>query len=114
MIKATITRSSADESITSFQMTGHAEFAEKGQDLVCAGVSAVVFGSVNSIIALTGLDPLLDIGEEGGYFSFELPADTDPVSFEKAQLLLEGMVVSLETIERDYHDYVRISTKNRR
>ncbi|MBR3206118.1 MAG: ribosomal-processing cysteine protease Prp, partial [Bacillus sp. (in: Bacteria)] len=62
-------------------------------------------------IALTGLDPLLDIGEEGGYFSFELPADTDPVSFEKAQLLLEGMVVSLETIERDYHDYVRISTK---
>lgn len=111
MIKATITRSSADESITSFQMTGHAEFAEKGQDLVCAGVSAVVFGSVNSIIELTGLDPLLDIGEEGGYFSFEVPADTDPVSFEKAQLLLEGMVVSLETIERDYHDYVRISTK---
>lgn len=69
MIKATITRSKADESITSFQMTGHAEFAEKGQDLVCAGVSAVVFGSVNSIIALTGMDPLLDIGDEGGYFS---------------------------------------------
>ncbi|MFB8735314.1 hypothetical protein ACEQPO_20615 [Bacillus sp. SL00103] len=29
MIKATITRSKADESITSFQMTGHAEFAKK-------------------------------------------------------------------------------------
>ncbi|MDM5298936.1 ribosomal-processing cysteine protease Prp [Bacillus pumilus] len=111
MINATITRSTSDESITSFQMTGHAEFAEKGQDLVCAGVSAVVFGSVNSIIALTGIDPVLDIGEEGGYFAFELPADIDPSSNEKAQLLLEGMVVSLETIERDYHDYVRISTK---
>ncbi|MGE6629077.1 ribosomal-processing cysteine protease Prp [Bacillus sp. NPDC077027] len=111
MINATITRSTSDESITSFRMTGHAEYAEKGQDLVCAGVSAVVFGSVNSIIALTEIDPVLDIGEEGGYFYFELPSDIDSVSFEKAQLLLEGMVVSLQTIERDYHDYVSLTTK---
>ena len=33
-------------------MNGHADFAAHGQDLVCAGASAVVFGSINAVIAL--------------------------------------------------------------
>lgn len=77
MIQATIRRSRTDKSLLSFEMTGHANFAEHGQDLVCAGVTAVVFGSVNAVIALAGFEPLLDIGEDGGYFYFEFPESLD-------------------------------------
>ncbi len=28
-------------------ISGHAEFAKKGQDLVCAGISAIAFGALN-------------------------------------------------------------------
>lgn len=73
MIQATIRRSRTDKSLLSFEMTGHADFAEHGQDLVCAGVTAVVFGAVNAVIVLAGFEPLLDIGEDGGYFYFEFP-----------------------------------------
>ena len=38
-------------------MKGHADFAEHGKDLVCAGASAVSFGAVNAIIALTEITP---------------------------------------------------------
>ncbi|KKB72579.1 MULTISPECIES: ribosomal-processing cysteine protease Prp [Bacillus] len=109
MIQATITRSRLDGDILSFEMTGHANFAEHGHDLVCAGASAVAFGAVNAVIALTGIDPILDLGEDGGYLSFRFPDETDQEARSKAQLLLEGMIVSLQTIERDYKGYLRVT-----
>ncbi|PRS02466.1 ribosomal-processing cysteine protease Prp [Bacillus atrophaeus] len=110
MIQATIRRSGSEKGILSFEMTGHANFAEHGQDLVCAGVTAVVFGAVNAVIALTGIEPVLDIGNDGGYFYFEFPEAPDQEALQKAQLLIEGMIVSLETIERDYNGYLRVTT----
>ena len=38
-------------------MSGHADFAEKGSDIVCAGASAVSFGIVNAIMSLTDVKP---------------------------------------------------------
>ncbi|WP_437177576.1 ribosomal-processing cysteine protease Prp [Heyndrickxia camelliae] len=52
-----ITRSSTDGKIMSFQSEGHAYYDEPGKDIVCAGVSAVTFGTVNSIEALLGIVP---------------------------------------------------------
>ncbi|RCK12092.1 50S ribosomal protein L21 [Bacillus licheniformis] len=43
MIHAKITRSRSNKDILGFEMSGHANFAEHGQDLVCAGASAVAF-----------------------------------------------------------------------
>ena len=34
---------------TGFRMNGHAEYAEYGQDIVCAAVSALVINTINSI-----------------------------------------------------------------
>ena len=35
---------------------------------------------------------------------------SDEDTQEKVQLLLEGMVVSLQTIERDYGEYIKITS----
>jgi len=91
-------------------MSGHALFANHGNDIVCAGASAVSFGAVNSIIALTGVQPEIEQGEDGFLrcvFPENLPEDIQ----EKVQLLLEGMIVSLQTIERDYGKYIKITFK---
>ena len=42
------------ESVTGFRCIGHAEYAEYGSDIVCAGVSALVVNAINSIEALRG------------------------------------------------------------
>ncbi|HBQ76910.1 MAG TPA: ribosomal-processing cysteine protease Prp, partial [Exiguobacterium sp.] len=44
MIRVKIRRDEA-ELIRSIEVTGHAEFAEPGLDLVCAGTSSVIFGA---------------------------------------------------------------------
>jgi uncharacterized protein YsxB (DUF464 family) len=107
MIKVEIERTKEGK-IRAFTMKGHANFAERGQDIVCAGASAVSFGIVNAIEALTKIRPYITQGEEGGYLRCELPEMEDAATAEKVQLLLEAMLVSLQTIERDYGKYIRI------
>ncbi|EAO52803.1 hypothetical ribosome-associated protein [Bacillus thuringiensis serovar israelensis ATCC 35646] len=40
-----------------------------------------------------------------------MPNDLDVHTVEKAQILLEGLVVSLKTIELDYGKYIRLIEK---
>ncbi|MBW8350191.1 ribosomal-processing cysteine protease Prp [Bacillus sp. IITD106] len=97
-----------DGRIRSFTMDGHANFADKGQDIVCAGASAVAFGAVNAIISLTGIEPEIE-QSESGFLKCTFPTESTGESFKQVQLLLEGMIVSLQTIEKDYKDYIKIT-----
>ncbi|MFD2446210.1 ribosomal-processing cysteine protease Prp [Bacillus sp. CGMCC 1.16607] len=107
MIQITINRLESGL-ISSFTLSGHAQFANRGQDIVCAGVSAVSFGAVNSVIALTGIEPMIEQGKDG-FLRCELPSNLSEETQMKVQLLLEGMVVSLQTIEKDYGKHIKIT-----
>lgn len=87
---------------------GHADFAEHGMDIVCAGVSAVVFGMINSIDALDD-NVQFDISaneNETGHLTYRSLKSTD-----KEQLLLQAMLLSLKTIEENYSEYITIETR---
>lgn len=107
MIQFTVYRK--QKKIYAFELSGHADSVSEGFDLVCAGVSAVSFGAVNAVIRLCEIEPEIEqAGKEGGYLRVELPYNLDIATQDKAQLLLEGMKVSLETIEREYGSYISI------
>jgi len=97
--------------IRSFTLSGHAGSGPYGYDLVCAAVSAVAFGSVNAVAALADPDLEIDQGEDGGYLRVALLGSLDGADAEKTQLLLNGMLISLETIERDYSKFLCIRKK---
>ncbi|ETP68917.1 hypothetical protein G159_10175 [Planococcus glaciei CHR43] len=92
----------------SFEMSGHADFAEHGQDLVCAGASAVSFGAVNAILELTKIEPQIQ-QESSGYLKVVFPDRLDEKTEEQVQLLVRAMIVSLKTIEQDYGQYIKIT-----
>lgn len=100
--------SHSDKKITSLEISGHAESGPYGHDLVCAGVSAVSFGLVNAVHELS--DVKLDIREEGGsgYLYIGVPMDLPDEQMKEVQLLLQGMLVSLRTIEHEYGDFLQI------
>ncbi|WP_339250753.1 ribosomal-processing cysteine protease Prp [Sporosarcina sp. FSL W8-0480] len=91
--------------ISSFEMKGHANFAEHGKDLVCAGASAVSFGAVNAIIALTGITPDIEQASDGGYLKVVFP---ETEKDDEIQLIVKAMVVSLQTIEQDYGQHIKL------
>lgn len=104
MITVTFVRNETDRRIVSFAVEGHAKYAKPGKDIVCAGVSAVSVGTVNAIETLAGVE--LPAMMKNGWLSSEIPVLPDAEADGRMQLLLEGMVVMLETIATSYGKHV--------
>lgn len=66
MIRASFKRDDSGR-IVSFAMTGHSGYATKGQDIICAGVSAVAQTAIGSLQELAGMNP--DYNLEDGYIA---------------------------------------------
>jgi len=102
MICITVTES--DGEYISVESNGHAGYAEEGQDIICAAVSALIVNTVNSVETLT--EDLI-ISEAGDvYFSF-------PNGYsESTALLVKSLLLGLESIRRDYGaQYLEIAFK---
>ncbi|GIP16908.1 hypothetical protein J40TS1_25500 [Paenibacillus montaniterrae] len=110
MVKITIVRDDKSNRIVSFAIEGHANYAKHGEDIVCAGVSAVSVGTVNAIEALAGVE--LPVKMKNGWLSSRIPSAADADTDAKIQLLLESMIVSLDTIAQSYGDHVRLHDQN--
>lgn len=108
MIKIKIYRK--EDLITGFELSGHAESGPYGYDLVCAGVSAVSFGSVNAVDTLCDIDLNVTMAENG-YLEVLLPENISSETEKKTQLIFEAMIISLITIENDYKEFITIIDK---
>ena len=92
--------------IIGFEISGHANTAPKGQDIVCAGVSSI------SQTALMGIGAYLkrDVDYEqappnkGGFLSMQLKSNPDDLS----EAILRTMLLGLKEIERLYPKIVKI------
>ncbi|WP_054956371.1 ribosomal-processing cysteine protease Prp [Paenibacillus dakarensis] len=105
MITVQISRKE-DGLIHGFEVKGHAGYAAHGQDIVCAGVSSVTVGTVNSIESLTGIS--METKMKGGFLSGIVPPVKDELVSGQVQLLLESMVVMLQGIADSYREYIQI------
>ena len=105
MINISIYQNEQDE-YTGFRMIGHAGYAERGQDIVCAAVSVLVINTINSIESMTE-DRFEDcIREENGEVDFRIISS--PVS-DSAELLLRSLVLGLKGIRSEYgNKYLKI------
>ena len=112
MIKARFTRD-ARGNLEQFAMTGHADSGEYGQDIVCAAVSAVSIGAVNGIEALAGFEPTVDADEvNGGHLLVTIEQELTGEQKHITQILLENLLLSMQSIAESYGDYVQIETSN--
>lgn len=106
MVRVEIFRSPAGE-VSGFISEGHAGYAAKGSDIVCAAVSALTFSAVNGLSHYVGIRPEIEIDEESGTLRCFLPPDAmDREAAAKAQAILETMALGLQETAREYSDYL--------
>ena len=80
---------------------GHAGYARCGRpDILCAAISALSIGTVNSLEELAGERLSVTENEQTGF----LKCDFESVLQEKSSFLMDSMVFSLENISREYGD----------
>ncbi len=105
MIVAEVRRDPAGR-VTGFTVTGHSGQAPHGEDIVCAGVTALSETAVLGLRHVAGALPQVEMRD--GFLRCELP----PVQGEqetRAQAILETLVLGLRDIARDYKSHLRVS-----
>jgi hypothetical protein len=102
----TITVKKRNGAYVSFESRGHAGYAEEGQDIICAAVSALAINTVNSIESFT--DDVIEVDEEDGYLFFRFQSEPG----ERSILLMDSLLLGLTQIENSYQrQYLRVKVR---
>lgn len=95
MIKVDLTK---DKLIT---ISGHADYDDKGKDIVCASVSSIVITTINGILEID--NEAIDYSDNNDKMVIRIIKNDEIVN-----KLINNMVLLLEQLETDYKDYVKI------
>lgn len=108
MVKVNIYRDK-DGNIISYEVGGHAGFAEAGEyDLVCNSVSVLTQAPLIGLERYLKLKPQYTVDEESGIFTLKLnEADS------RTQAILETMYLALQSVERQFPQYVKVKVIRR-
>ena len=89
-----------------FISKGHAGYAEAGQDIVCAAVSALIITTVNSLEKFT--DDKFDVQEKDGFVSIHFRNGLS----ERGMLLMDSLLLGLTEIAGSYNNrYLTVKVK---
>ncbi|MCW2277122.1 ribosomal-processing cysteine protease Prp [Heliophilum fasciatum] len=94
--------------ILAFNATGHAGAAPAGQDIVCAGVSAITFTAVNGLEHFLGADAIEVEAGKPGNLALRLRDSLSPEAAGTAQIILETMMIGLEHTQQNYPRYLLV------
>ncbi len=83
----------------SFNISGHAGYAEKGQDIVCAAVSSAVQTIINSITDVFKLKAEVNVGEN------EISLASSDLTASK---LIESLLIQLKAISEEFPKNIQI------
>ena len=95
-----------EDRITGFSISGHSGYAEAGQDIVCAAVSAVVTMAEATINDVCGAKAKVRVKDEQARITLTLPVSCDEE--ETVQAVLAGMMITLAGMRDDYPDYIEV------
>ena len=90
-----------EDHILSIRCKGHAGYAESGKDLVCAGVSSIMFGALNALDELENGHAELRVSDSK--ISIRVTEDSEHI-----QLLLKMILIQLKTVQKSYQEYIEI------
>ena len=95
-----------NERITGFSVSGHSGYAEAGQDIVCAAISAIVAMAETTINDVCGAKAKVRVKEEDARVTLTLPTSCDEE--DTVQAILAGMMVTLISLAEDHPDYIEV------
>ena len=104
MTKINIYRKGKD--IVKYTVSGHTEFANAGEDIVCAAISALAMNALNGLTDVVGL--LVGYEVRDGYLECILPENLSEEERKSANVLLDSLVLSFENLKKQYGKYITI------
>ncbi|HBF38217.1 MAG TPA: hypothetical protein DDW50_12955 [Firmicutes bacterium] len=93
--------------VLGFSCEGHADYAEKGADIICAAISTLTMSTILSLQQLTKLTLKIKKNSDKGWL--ECNWDNIPTEKEHANLIVAVMIIGLKDIAAQYPAYLKVS-----
>ena len=85
----------------SLQISGHSGSAERGKDLICAGVSSISIGCLNALDIMANDDCDLTLGEN------LVKIEVKKINHD-SQIILQSVLIQLRTMQEKYSNFITI------
>ncbi len=108
MIRVTVVRKNGN--ITGYYAKGHAEYADLGNDIVCAAASTAMQNPLAGMQEVLRLNPQYGFDDDG-YITVTLDRMNFQGKEKEVSSLLETMVVMIRELERNYPKNIKLVEK---
>ena len=103
-----VTFYTGDGRITGFDACGHSGYADAGEDILCASITAaitLVEATVNDVL---GLAAAVRTDERAARISLRLPGGLGPTAESTCQSLLTGLMLYFAMLHDEYPDNIEV------
>ena len=90
---------------------GHTGYADSGEDVVCAAISAVLQGAVLGVTQVAKAKAQYQTDDKKGSLRFALAEGQDEQTMHDAEVILRSALLSVEDIAASYSQYVSLEVK---
>jgi len=101
----------ADGKIVRYEVSGHSGYDSYGRDIVCAAISILAQTALNSLNEVCGIEEkyiCYTLIEEQGYLDVSLSENLSKELLEKAEIVLETMLVGFKGLQDVYPKYITL------
>lgn len=99
------------QAIIGYEVFGHSNYDEYGNDIVCSAVSVLAQTTLMSLVDVCGIEEEnieYKVEEEIGYLEVILKEDLELTKFDKAQIVLRTFELGVKSTAENYSKYVTL------
>lgn len=97
--------------IRKYTISGHANYSEYGDDLVCCAISILAHNVLASLVEVCEIEEnSIDYAADKnkGYLDVNLPRNLEKSKLDKSQILLKSLEVGVKSVIESYPGYVTL------
>lgn len=91
-----------EDTVVSFELSGHSGAGEEGTDIVCSAVSSAVYMAANTILEIMKINANAEVTD--GYFNFEMNFE----DARKAKVITDGLYLHLNELAGQYPNNLKL------
>ena len=99
------------EDFVRIESEGHTGYADRGEDILCAAVSALLQGAALGVREVAGVRAEYRVDEEQGSLLLSLPRDLGAGQRHDCNVILGTLLVSVSDLAKGYSEYIEVEVK---
>ena len=99
------------EDFVRIESVGHTGYADSGEDIVCAAISALLQGAALGVLEVVRAKAEYRVDEEKGSLTLALPSDLGEAERHDCGVILKTLYLSVKDLSEGYSEYIEVEVK---